>query len=803
MNRRGENTNRLRAAALASVAVSMMPNAGAQQLEEITVTAQKREQSIQDVGIAITAFSGDQLDRLGLSDSTSIARLVPGVHLGGSSGGQTLQYTIRGVVQSDFSDHTESPVAVYIDDTYVAMSQAQRFALFDLERVEVLKGPQGTLFGRNATGGLVQFVTRKPTQKAEGYAEAEYGSFDRTRFEAAVSGGLSESISGRLSALWSGNNAYLENDFDAANPNAFFPSAALIAAGSGDDLGAERNVGVRGQLLIDMSEQAQLWLSANWADSKLSSPPYQTAATAPVIDAQGRLRNEIRLPTDSTAQAFSFETGAPIFTGVLGPFPRPVPGGDITGYIDPDGRKWDHSSANFAFDDLNRMETLGLSGKLSWQLSGASLTAISDYKDYSKRLGLDVDAAPMNQTAGFHVSDVEQWSQELRLDGGAGRLRWITGLYFLRVDYDYDSGFKILDNADLLLPPGTSPADYPSHVEQRTENASLFGQGELELSEDWTLVAGARVMREKKDFDYALQVRLLPSDPRDAFTGALLGVFSDIAGLPVPTATSQSTSDTLWTGKLQLEWRPKDDLLLYAGVSRGVKAGGFNAPTDFGATQLLPGFEYGYEPEELMSYEGGFKATLFGGTTRLNGAVYHYDYKDYQGFLFSGIGGVVVNNDATVNGAELEISTSPIRGLDVALSAAVTDAEVEDVELSAGISADREPAFTPPMTLSALVRYSWPVSGGEMAIQGDASYTDRLYYSLRNFDSHRLESYWLGNARVSWTSESGTWELAGLVNNVADKAYPTMGFGVSLFCGCSEVGVGRPRSWGLQVRRSF
>lgn len=186
--------------------------------------------------------------------------MTPGVHVGGNLAGQNLQYTIRGVSQNDFSDHTESPVAVYIDDTYVAMAQGQKFAMYDLERVEILKGHQGTLFGRNATGGLVHFVTKKPSEETEGFVDLEYGSFNKTRMEAAIGGALGDSVSGRLSLLWSQHDGWLDNDYVSSGPGTFPPneSPELIAAGSGDDLGGQEDIALRGQLLFDLNESATL-----------------------------------------------------------------------------------------------------------------------------------------------------------------------------------------------------------------------------------------------------------------------------------------------------------------------------------------------------------------------------------------------------------------------------------------------------------------------------------------------------------------------------------------------------------------
>jgi iron complex outermembrane receptor protein len=159
-------------------------------MDEIVVTAQRRAQDVQDVGISISAFSTEQLRTAGVINSIDVARLTPGVAVSGSIGGQNSQFTIRGVTQNDFNDGIEAPVAVYVDETYIPNLQGQNFGLFDLERVEILKGPQGTLFGRNATGGLVHFVVRKPTEELDGYIEGTYGRFNQTRVEAAIGGGL-------------------------------------------------------------------------------------------------------------------------------------------------------------------------------------------------------------------------------------------------------------------------------------------------------------------------------------------------------------------------------------------------------------------------------------------------------------------------------------------------------------------------------------------------------------------------------------------------------------------------------------
>ena len=771
-------------------------------LEETIVTAQKREQNMQDVGISITAFTGDQLDQLGFRNSSDIALLAPGVHVGGNLAGQNLQFTIRGVAQNDFNDQTESPVAVYIDDTYVAMAQGQRFAMYDLDRVEILKGPQGTLFGRNATGGLAHFVSRRPTDELDGYIHGEYGDYDRIRMEGAVGGPLTDTIRGRLSGYYLEQDSYLDNSYDPTSPEAFNPSELALSEGTGDDFGAEENMAVRAQVEFDIGDRGLLWLSANYADSELATSPYQSEPTAAVLDAQGRQRNAIHQPKDSTAQGFAFETGDPIESGIFGPFPRPIPGTDATGYLDRDGNGLDYTSGDYSFDDLNSMETVGVTARLNWEFGEMDFVSITDYKDYEKYMGMDVDSAPMNQLSVWFDAQVDQVSQEFRLSGDTDNMRWVTGLYYLHVEYDNNIGFKALDNAPLLLPPGTLPADYPAAVDQETDNYSAFGQVDYDLSEKWLLTAGLRVMQEEKDYEYDLQVRQLTS-AKEFADGILFGNFSEVVGLPYSTRFDDDSSDTLWAAKLQLDYRPNDDLLYYAGVNRGVKAGGFNSPIDFGGAQADPGYKYEYDEEVLYAYELGFKSTLADGLVRFNGSLYYYDYQDYQGFVFAGVSGNVVNYDSTVVGGELELITAPLDGLDLMFTAGYVDAEVEDVEVAPGIFDDTEPSYVPPLTLSALVRYAFDLGSGELSLQADASYRDNAYYTLRNYDSHEMDDFTLVNARVAYTTANGDWELAAFMNNVTDEENEVMGFDISLFCGCSEIAVGEPQWWGVSARRNF
>ena len=239
------------AAAVAALTVSA-PGWAQGVLEEVVVVAQKREQNLQDVPIAINAFTGRQMDALGVSESFDIAAFSPGVHISGNLAGQNTQFSIRGVTQNDFNDIIEAPNAVYLDEGYIAVAQAQTFAVFDIARVEILKGPQGTLFGRNATGGLVHFISNAPSfDGVEGYLDVEFGQFDvsnnadRVVVEGAVGGPISETFAARAAIRYSKQDPYLENLYGNGDQ---LPFLGDPGPGAGADLGDDDTIAARVRL---------------------------------------------------------------------------------------------------------------------------------------------------------------------------------------------------------------------------------------------------------------------------------------------------------------------------------------------------------------------------------------------------------------------------------------------------------------------------------------------------------------------------------------------------------------------------
>jgi iron complex outermembrane receptor protein len=763
--------------ATAAAVLAGSPLSLAAVIDEIVVTAQKREQSIQDVGIAMQAFTGEQLDELGLQTSLDVARLTPGVFLSGNTAGQNAQFTIRGVVQSDFADIAESPIAVYVDEGYISLQNGQLFGLFDLERVEVLKGPQGTLFGRNATGGLVQYVTRKPTEQFDSYVDLTYGDYDQTRVEAAVSGPLANGWGGRVALLYSKHDEIMNNVIDESLTDALRP---------GEDLWNDDTKALRGHLTFSQSEDFAVRLTGAWAKQELSEAPYQNVPVIRIFDDQGRTVDTVFAAPDETREGIGPGGANYDANGDGTIITRPVPGADWFGYIDPDGEDFDigkdqaYSGGNPFDSDGNNFETFG--GQLRFDVGFGALEFVSltDFKDFEKRIFVDVDAGSGNGLLVDFSADQQMISQEFRLSSPTEqRLRWVAGVYYLDIDAE-------IPRQDFIgFPDGPFGALRISNydIDLETRSYSLFGQVEYDLTDTLTLIAGLRPTREEKDYVY--------NQGLWNFEGTVetvqLRTFAD------------DRSDTLWSGKVQLEWSPTDDLLVYGGINQGVKAGSYNSPL-FGDN--TPDEEIPYKEEELTSYEMGFKSTFADGRLTLNSSLYYYDYKDFQAFKFTGLSGPVFNADATTKGVEVLVSAQPIDGLELVLSGNYLDAEVEDVQLF-GFVRDVQPPFTPDVTLSGLVRYEFPVGPGSVALQADANYSDEFYYQITNYQVTQFDSYTLTNLRATYFGPDKRWQIGAFLENVSDERNNTVGFDLATICGCAEEAYGKPRWWGVNARINF
>ena len=585
-------------------------------MEEIVVTAQKREQNLQDVGISISAFSGEQMEKLGFENAQEITAMTPGVSTIQPNGEANYGLAIRGVATSDFTTNVESPVALYLDEVYISQMSGAGFMLYDMDRVEVLRGPQGTLFGRNATGGLAHFISKKPTQEFGGYLKGTIGDYSQYKMEGAVGGGITDTLSGRVSGSWKQADGYIHNRV------------------TGTDLNNQDDQSVRLQLAWAPSDELSVLFSARKAQQDIDTGSWQHVTS--------------NIP------------------GTLTPDELNV----VTGYRDDDN---DSFAGDRNRDGFNILDTDGVTLTVKWNLLGdVNLTSVTDRSNVHRHYIEDSDGGPVDLFNFFLNTGAEQTSQELRLDGKTDSLQWVAGVYYLKLDINDNNG-AITDAFFGGDPETTDQLGLINPYTRELESSSVFGQLEYALNDTVSLIGGLRFIKDKNDFQYATRLvdfidpYATDYDAKDNVTGR------------VTLATYEGNrNDDEWSGLLQMNITPADDTLVYASINRGVRGGGYNAPI-FPLTPPLDYVDetMSYDPEHLLSYEIGLKQGLMDGLARLNISAYYYDYQDYQAFFILGIDTITFNTDADSSGGEIEFIASPVEGLDMLLGASYNDINVK------------------------------------------------------------------------------------------------------------------------------
>ena len=729
----------------AGLGVLLSPLAGAQQsaegyvlLEEVIVTAQKREQSIQEVGISVTALSGDAMKTLGLDNTQEIIQQVPALQLQTFTPAFTI-FNLRGVSQNNFTDNLEAPVAVYMDDVYVASMNAISQQMFDMNRVEVLRGPQGTLFGRNATGGLIHFVSRKAdAEELNGYVEASVADFGTLGLEGAVGGALGGNVRGRMAARWETSDGYVEAGVS--------PFTEQPAAGR-DTHGAD-GYSLRGSLQVDVSERAVVDLVASYA-------------------------KDDDVPTGMYIVSFA---GADPGTGLGVPLPgnSPLDGGTLGGDVHK------HVSDENPWYDR---ETWGVTAKISVQLDDnkelVSITNVSDVDKFYKE-----DACGGLCFFPFTtIADFTQWSQELRLSGEAERIRWQVGAYYLDIRSDTEN---IVEGETIT---GSPLGIIPSEIYIDSTNWSLFGQVEYDFTDALTLIAGLRWSQDDKDL--AFQQFSFNMDDQGIPSGAVIFDLEEQAVGEWADVPKIDYGD--YAARLQLNWRTGEDTLWFIGWNRGIKGGNWTAAAAVTIDELR------HDEEVLNSYEAGVKTSFAGGLARFSATGFYYDYEDYQAFSLTGLTPQVTNSDATAVGGELELFMTPDENWDVVLGAAFIDSEVDFVPAVRPGSGTADAAFpqAPSVSLNGLVRYHWPMAGGEGALQIDGVWNSKQFMEGTNSEVSRQGAYAMFNVRASYSGER--WSVAGWLKNVTDQEYLLYNLDLG-DAGFIEQVYAPPRQWGLTVQ---
>ncbi len=727
---------------LAGMAVLVPGAVSAGVLDEITVTAYKRETLVQETSVSVTAFSGEQIKNLGFTNSIDIVNQTPGLTFGTPTAeGNNASITLRGVGLNDFNDNNEGPVAVYVDETYMSALSGVTFQLFDLERVEVLRGPQGTLYGRNTTGGLVKFVTKKPTDEVEAYAEFTYGSNDQKKWEAAFSGPVSDHVSVRASVAGNKFDGYVEN----LNPGFKDPNDADNLAG-------------RLQVLIKPTDSVDVLLNVHASEDNSLAGSWQHQAT------------------------FSNAAGVSLALPDTVDFYGSCPGCDALGYKDTDGSP---CKGSYDRDGRLRIENLGGSGTLQWALTDTvNLTSVTAFEHFERFFEEDTEMSPFPLINPTFSAEIDQFTQELRVDGETDRMRWLLGFFY----YDQDvHGSPDVDLRNLTGGVLNMNVEY----DQSTTSWAFFGQAEYDLTDQFTLIGGLRYTDENKKLSYM-------SVDATALTPAGFTFNRTING----DLAERDTQNV--TGRVGVDWRPNEDTLFYVSVSRGTKSAGFNtgildATGIFTGPNLPP--QIPYAEEKLTSYEGGFKVSLLDGRARVNASGFYYDYKDFQAFTFVGFSQVILNADAKVAGADLEITMTPFDGLDALFGMSyLPKAKAKNIADALGVLHDRRMVLAPKWQLNGLIRYEHDMGSiGSLAGQVDASYQSETFFDIQNHPVSSENGYDIWNFRLTYYSPDRRWELGGFLENAFEEEYKIYTFDFTAVAGFNQQAFGRPRWWGVRA----
>ena len=755
-------------AALVASAAALPGLVHAQVLDEVTVTAQKREQNLQDVGISVSAFSGDQIDALGMNNTIEITQQVPGLDMVSFSPNLTT-FNIRGVSQNNFTDNLEGPVAVYIDDAYIASLNGVTAQMFDMERVEILRGPQGTLFGRNATGGVIHYLTRRANDEdLNGYVEASTSEFGSFSIEGAVGGSISDTVRFRLSGRQEESDGYIES--------APFPEGNPLPSGNGN-LGGADGFALRAALQFDLSDSATLDLMYKF--SKDDRVPTGGYAFLPYADNTGP---DVYIPPEFTDFVTNVIDAPAAATPDIFFCPSQL---DCFAPVDTAGRtlfSGDHPTPHLSFADyagfMDR-DINNLTADLEIELdNGMTLTSITNWQNIDKFYTEDGDGIPVPIIEFTTVADFTQISEEIRLAWETDTTRWQVGAYFLDIDMDGDVitlGAPVAGvAADLGFDP-TTLTD-PAVVQDYTldsRNWSVFGQGEFDFNEDFTLIAGLRYSQDDKEFDFVTDFQ----SPGD---GILVPGLVDIGAEAAATGSDQDEVDYGdFAARLQLDWRFSDSGLAYASFNRGIKGGNFAPAANITIDRVR------HDEEVLHSFEVGVKTDFADGKARLNASAYYFDYDDYQAFTFLNGTPSVTNAEAENTGAEIELYWSPTERWDIVLGAAFQDSEANNVSTSrqqttpVGFVVDWpvdvlngvELPNTPSVALNYLFRYNFDLGGGNLALQLDGFYYGDQYLEVTNGAAAFQSAYNVLNGRVTWTSENEAFQISGWVRNLNDEVY--------------------------------
>ncbi|EED34911.1 TonB-dependent receptor [Luminiphilus syltensis NOR5-1B] len=775
-------------------------------LEEIVVTAQKRAASLQDTPIAITAFTASALQDKGVNDISEIAYFTPNLvfdttsPIGGVSSGAAV--FIRGVGNTDFSLTTDPGVGTYVDGVYVSRSVGGVLDVLDVERIEVLRGPQGTLFGRNTIGGAINIISRKPADDFQAFLEATAGIDGRVNVRASVDVPISET----LKTAWS---------VSSKNRDGFVKRPL-----AGDELGDEDRLSFRGAALFKPNENWDFQASVDYTDiDESSSPSVGVGFTA------------------------AFPDGTPGGAGVVGAslvenFSFPLPTGNrlgplAPGSLSPTGDFFeivggglnifnqfvvDDIDADVSFGDqvaFSKIEVLGTTFIANYHGDTFDLKYTGSYRNTESKFANDSDNAPFQITEIVNDNyDVDQTTHELQLTGTAfeNHFKYAAGIFFFNEKGTDDVRVPVTIPAPGTGPGGGAGFEAAIRNDADVDNSSeaAYLQATYDLTDTWAVTGGIRYTEDEKKYAYTQNIGAnLAFDP-------LLFLIDDVAAqlepggplvpgyIPIIGDGTGSVSETFDETQYYfgVDTKLNDNTLLYYSFSQGFKSGGFVLRYVASVPEVLS-----FDPETLDSHEVGLKWESADSRYRVNAALFASEYDDIQVTFFDTLGGPLTANagSADINGFELEATAFLTSSLRLDLGYGYVDAEYTEINpipgLSAAITKDSKLVNTPENTLSLGLEYATTIASKDATFRIDYSYTDEVYNDSQNspFLYQESVSFVNASARLDLTENS---EVVLWVENLGDERVIVSGnsnFGLGFHSAVPN----RPREYGVTYRHRF
>ncbi len=779
------------AALLATPALAQQAEEAATDVGDIVVTAQFREQKLQDTPLAITAVDAATIESRSQTSLAEVVKQAPSVVLlpATAAFGPSISASIRGLGQNDFNPALEPGVGLYIDDVYYPRLTGANFDLLDVERVEVLRGPQGTLTGRNSEGGAIKFISRKPTGEGGGYVSATYGSRNRVNLRASADFTIAESLFARVSGAFSDQGGYVDRlDFGCARPTGGLPRGTQTNASCVQgDLGDVGYSAIRGIVRYAPGDTIDLTISGDYVRDERNQG-------AEVLLFGGNTSPAVQLPGNTTPYDSRFICGRYCNFAVYGQPADSFRGPVAAGF----------PLAATAGSEKVKYEGWGVSANLKVNLSDTiNINSITAYREWDTSFSVDSDLSPLSVGFGLNALDHFFVSQELRLNAElSDNIQLTVGGYYS------DERTTYFTYQDIRYAP--IPLQFIGNDPVNTDSKAVYATVIFNPTEAMTITLGGRYTDEHKDYTF---FRLGPDfKTPNAFLGALNNVRGDYDG-------------NRFDYRASLDYRFSPEVLGYATISTGFKGGGIG-PRPFNPAQARP-----FNPEKVTTYEVGLKTDLLDRRVRLNLAAFYNDFTDAQLTLlscpqFGGPGPCALPQnagDASMKGFEAELLATPVEGLTIDGSMSYLDFKFKCVN-PAVVGQASGACSSAPGVIGLLAdpsdgfRWAFGIQY-EANLAGSGTLTPRIdlshQYALTGnaltpppgSPSARLgqvPGYTLANARLTWRNEDKDLDVSLELTNLFDKYYFINKFDLTgAGAGAISGQPGRPREWAISVKKKF